>query len=67
MALTDDQLRVLSEIVGRETDGEQGSAISCLWVMSLEGVAPVAAGEVSLEEVEAALLVLRKEDEADGE
>ena len=39
--------------------------MSCLWVMALEGVAPVAAGEVSLEDIEAALLILRKEDEAD--
>ena len=67
MALTDDQLEVLTEIVGRETDGEHGTAISCLWVMSLEGVAPEAAGEVSLEDIEAALLILRKEDEADDE
>ena len=60
MALTDDQLRVLTEIVGRETDGKRGSAMSCLWVMGLEGVAPVAAGEVSLEDIEAALVELRK-------
>ena len=62
MALTDDQLRVLTEIVGRETDGERGSVGSVLVAVGFE-----TGEEPSHEDVEAALLVLRKEDEADDE
>ena len=62
MALTDEQLAVLTEIVGRESDGEQGSVGGYIVAIGFETGA-----EPSREDVEAALLILRKEDEADDE
>jgi len=62
MALTEDQLRVLTEMVGRETNGERGSVGSCVVAVGFE-----TGEEPSREDVEAALLILRKEDEAADE
>jgi hypothetical protein len=55
MALTDDQLRVLTEMVGRETDGERGSVGGCIVAVGFE-----TGEEPSREDVEAALVELRK-------
>jgi len=53
---------VLTEMVGRETDGERGSVGSCVVAVGFE-----TGEEPSREDVEAALLILRKEDEAADE